>query len=63
MTLTGYVIMPFMVAATALSAYNLYGLLRTANLRQPSNVAVISSMGFVVCGCVWVCLMIWAAYL
>lgn len=59
----GYVIMPFMVLATALSFYNLYELLKTANVRDAGNLAVIASLFLVVCGCMWVCYMVWQAYL
>ncbi|RNJ80194.1 MAG: hypothetical protein D9C04_02410 [Nitrosopumilus sp. B06] len=61
--LIGYVIMPFMVLATVMSFYNLYELLKTANLRDRGNFVVISSLAFVACGCVWVCYMIWETYL
>ena len=61
--LIGYVIMPFMVLATVMSFYNLYELLKTANLREKGNLTVILSLAFVACGCVWICYMIWEAYL
>ncbi|CAI9832702.1 MAG: hypothetical protein MPI95_05225 [Nitrosopumilus sp.] len=62
-TIAGYIIMPFMVLATAMTIYNLYGLLRTANLRDPGNMAVIASLGSVAGGCVWICYMVWVNYL